>query len=805
MTSVGGKYFAVFGHFYQPPRFNPWTEEVDLDPTTRPFHDWNDLVAHESYIANARARLEDEEGFVEDIVNNYFNLSFSFGPLLLQYLSKRYPRLVEAIVAADKESVVKRSGHGNAIAQPYSHIIMPLSRPEYRRASIWWGIRFFEKTFEREPEGFWLPEAAVDNETLKILKDFGLKFVVLGPHQIKGVVGPDGTKMPLSEQSADTRITYKAVLPDGEDIDVVVYNKWLSGLIAFGDLLKSGELLIRRTLEAYDDRASPQLVSIAVDGETFGHHKRRGEVELARAFRLAESYGLRVTNLAEFDLSIAPPSTTIEITENTSWSCPHGVERWRSNCGCGSELRPGWTQEWRAPLREAIDLLADESLKALYNIGKTLFDDPVRALLDYADVVFSRTPEVTSDYLQKHLIIADSETSRNTALRLLELIRHSMLAQSSDAWFFEDIARPEPVQALQHARRAVELLRSIGGPDIEPKLLDVLSRAKSNVPQEGTGRDLYLRHAVTSSISPERLAAMLAMRLLFESMPQEFDFYSYRVVLESVLPLRLGRFRAVSGLATMISKVTWSHYRVMFAAVYYGWYNIYGAAGAVRSTKDYEELENAVSSMFSNGMIPDLVDYLGKKLDGNIIDVRGTLKDEQKNVIWHVAEGAITDLTRQFDSLYESYAPLMYYIRGLGLNYPRVFEHLLEYFIEKSLMQSLTTKPLNSALVLELAKWASSSGVRVGAEVSMHFKAALLETLGSLRERPTDQQALDDMESLLRAYLGVGLPIDLLDEVQEAFIDLRNNVLAGRADELRSTGLDNKYKSVAMLLRVKFP
>ncbi len=803
MTGAGERYFAVFGHFYQPPRFNPWTEEVDLDPTTRPFHDWNDLVAHDSYLANARARLEDEEGFVEDIVNNYLNLTFSFGPLLLQYLTRRYPKLVDAIVSADKESVVKRSGHGNAIAQPYAHIIMPLSRPEYRRASISWGIRFFEKTFEREPEGFWLPEAAVDNETLQIIKDYGIKFVILGPHQVKSLVAQDGSRTPLTEQGVDTRVAYKALLPSGDSIDVVVYNRWLSGLIAFGDLLKSGELLIRRVLETYDNRLTPQLVSIAVDGETFGHHKKRGEIELARAFMLAQSYGLRLTNLAEFDLTISPPAATIEVAENTSWSCPHGIERWRSNCGCGSEIRPGWTQEWRTPLREAVDKLADESLSALYAAGKGLFDDPMRAVLDYAEVLLSRTPDATSEYLQKH-VVAGGEEAKNRALRLLELFRHALLAQSSDAWFFEDIARPEPVQALRHMRRAVELLRSIGGPDVEPQILETLAKAKSNVPQEGTGKDLYIRYAVSSSIGPERLAAMLAMRLLFESVPPETDFYSYRVIIERVLPLRLGRFRAVSGLATMISRITWSHYKVMFAGVYYGWYNIYGAAGLVESTKDYEGLESTVSSMFSNGMIPDLVDYLNKTFNGNVVDLRGVLKDEQKNLILRVAEGAITDLTRQFDSLYESYAPLMYYIRGLGLNYPRVFEHLLEYFIEKSLVQSLTTTPLNSELVLELAKWASSAGVKVGADVSSYFTKLLLEIVGHLKERPTDSAALDDLETLIRAYLDLGLPLELLGEVQEAFIDLRNNVLRQRAEELRSLGVDNKYKSIAALLKVRY-
>ncbi|MGC9209796.1 MAG: DUF3536 domain-containing protein [Acidilobus sp.] len=798
------KYFAVFGHFYQPPRFNPWTEEVDLDPTTKPYHDWNDLVAHESYIPNAKAKVEDEEGFVDDIVNNYLNLSFSFGPLLLQYIGKRYPWLLEAIVAADKESVVKRSGHGNAIAQPYAHIIMPLSKPEYRRISIWWGIRFFERTFEREPEGFWLPEAAVDNETLQILKEFGIKFVILSPHQIKNFVTKDGTRLPVSEQSLDTRVPYRALLPNGEEIDVVVYNRWLSGLVAFGDLLKSGELLVRRVMEAYDNRSTPQLVSIAVDGETFGHHKKRGEVELAKAFRLAETYGLKITNLAEFDLTISPPSTLVEIRENTSWSCQHGVERWRSNCGCGSEIRPGWTQAWRTPLRNAVDRLAEASLKQFYEVGKSLFTDPLKAILDYGDVVFSRSPDVTSDYLQKHLT-SPTEENKNKALRALELVRHALLAQSSDAWFFEDIARPEPIQSLKHMRRAVELLRSIGGPDIEGELLDILSKAASNVPQEGTGRDLYLKYAVTSSVGPEKLAATIAMRLLFESLPQEMDFYSYRVIIERILPLRLGRFRAVTGLATMISRITWSHYRVMFAGVYYGWYNVYGGAGLASSTKDYEDLEGTVSSMFSSGMIPDLVDYLSKRFSQNLIDLRGTLKDEQKTLMWHIAEGAVADLTKQFDALYESYAPLMYYIKGLGLNYPGAFGHLLEYHIEKSLINALATSPLNSALVAELAKWALTAGVRLSPEVSEYFIKVIIGLIKELRDRPTDARVLKDLEVIIRSYYDLGLPFELLGEVQDAFISLRNDVLRPGLDEIRHSGLESAYRAVATLLKVRFP
>ena len=794
------RYFAVFGHFYQPPRFNPWTEEIDLDPSVRPFHDWNDKITHECYEANAYAIIEDSNGYAEALVNNYESVTFSFGPLLLEYLSKKHPKVLEAIVDADKESASKYGGHGNAIAQPYAHIILPLAKRPYKEVDIEWGLKYFRRFFEREPEGFWLPEAAVDYETLEILADHGIEFVVLGPHQLKSEILKDGSRRPLREDDVDFRKVYKVPLPSGKEIKVVVYDKWLSGLVAFGDLLKNGSLLARRVLERFREGEGPQLVSIAVDGETFGHHKPGGEAELAKAIRAIADEGVFVTNYAYFVKVIARPAADVEIAERTSWSCPHGVERWRSNCGCGSEIRPGWTQEWRAPLREAVDWLSDEALKAFESLAPKIFTDPDAAVRGYADLLPDREPGLLSRFLSLHVTSAD-ENSRSQALELLELYRHAILMQSSDAWFFEDIFRPEPMQAMSHMKRVVELIKGLTGKDLEPRLREILRKAVSNVTWAGTGEDIYDRAVKSSYMPPEKLMSTLSMRMLFENVPPESDYYSYRVIIERLTPFRLGRARGLVGQATLISKVTWRHYRLMFASLYYSWYDVYGGSKPLMSTEEYSALEKNFADMFSKGLMPDIVTYLSEFFKEGFVDLSATLKDDRREIMYKLLESSMADLSRQFDQLYETYAPLMEYLKQTGLDYPTTFRYLAMYYINKMLVSALATEPLNPRLVVELMEWARTSGAEVSDEVREILVKKILDLLGRLRAEPSTPEAVSALESLVEVYMSLGPDTSSVKLLRREFLRFVEDVLS-KAEGLEPPLLA-AYKNVAKMLLVK--
>jgi alpha-amylase/alpha-mannosidase (GH57 family) len=485
------RFVCVHGHFYQPPRENPWTGKVEREASAAPFHDWNERITFECYAPNAAA-------------GNYARISFNFGPTLLSWLEREAQEVYEGILASDRESRARFCDHGSAIAQAHSHMILPLANSRDKRTQIRWGVTDFERRFGRRPEGMWLPETAVDLETLERLADEAIRFTILAPHQMRAFRRLGESEWRTDHPGdVDTRRPYAAALPSGRRIAIFFYDGPASNAIAFGELARGGEALANRLTGLLAKSPEPQLASVATDGETYGHHFKGGDRVLAEALAAVEARGdARLTNFGEY-LAANPPDFETEIAENTSWSCTHGVGRWRENCGCATGEHPGWTQSWRAPLRGALDWLRDELAARFESAGREIFRDPWTAR-DESLPVLSGGPEEAEGFFRAHAARDLSAEERRTALHLLQMQRDAMLMFASCGWFFDDPAGLETRQVLRFAARAIEL----SGPDpetLEKEFLTRLVDVRSNDPKAGDGRTIYetsVQSQITNHKSP---------------------------------------------------------------------------------------------------------------------------------------------------------------------------------------------------------------------------------------------------------------------------------------------------------------
>ena len=518
------RFLCIHGHFYQPPRDDPWLGTIEPQPSAQPYRDWNARITAECYAPNAAARILDRDGQTARIVNNYARISFDFGPTLLAWLQAEEPAVYGAVLAADRESRERFSGHGSALAQAYNHVILPLANRRDKQTQIVWGLRDFEHRFGRPAAGMWLPETAVDLETLELMAARGVRFTILEPHQARRVrplpaaaAGPEWARVPESageppqepepareRQHAgwhsvaggriDTTRPYEVALPGGRRIAVFFYDGPLARAVAFEGLLSSGEQFAGRLLAGVpqENGGPDRLVHVATDGETYGHHHRHGEMALCYALHQIEANGwATLTNYAEY-LAVHPPAEEVELVENTSWSCVHGVDRWREDCGCRIGGPPEWNQAWRAPLRQALDELRDEIAPLYEQAAGELFESPWQARDDAIAVVLDPSPASADAFLARHCRGAVPAGERRAlALRLLEMQRHAMLMYTSCGWFFDDLAGLEAVQVLRYAGRAAQLADEQFGSQCERALVRRLAWARSNDPAAGTGRDLY--------------------------------------------------------------------------------------------------------------------------------------------------------------------------------------------------------------------------------------------------------------------------------------------------------------------------
>jgi len=473
------KFICIHGHCYQPPRENPWLEAITYQESAYPFHDWNERINAECYAPNTRARILDEKGVVIERVNNYSKISFDFGPTLLSWMEFKAPDTYQAVLEADKISRETFSGHGSAMAQCYSHMIMPLADSKDKYTQVYWGIRDFEFRFKRLPEGMWLPETAVDLETLQIMADLGIRFTVLAPHQAGRL---------LDHGELDINQPYSVRLGAGRSINVFFYNGALSQSLAFENILQDGKCFAEKLMQT-DNIDGPQLLSVATDGETYGHHHKFGDMALAFALKyIDDQVDARLTNFAEY-LEKFPPQEEIEIIEKTSWSCAHGVGRWSSNCGCETGGHPEWNQGWRGPLRKALDWFQCRADSIFVEVGKGLFKDPWEARNRYIDIRINRYDRDT--FLSEQCQNSLDESKKVVVLKLLELQSNAMLMYTSCGWFFNDISGIETEQILLYAGKAIQLAEEISGEVLEPHFLELLELAESNVLEKGNGSQIY--------------------------------------------------------------------------------------------------------------------------------------------------------------------------------------------------------------------------------------------------------------------------------------------------------------------------
>lgn len=758
------RYICIHGHFYQPPRENPWIETIELQDSAHPYHDWNERIGAECYGPNSTSRILDGAGRIAEIVNNYAKISFNFGPTLLAWMESMMPTVYERVLLADQLSMENFSGHGSAMAQVYNHAIMPLMNARDKRTQVLWGIKDFVRRFKRQPEGMWLAEAAVDLETLELLADNGIKFTVLAPRQASRVRAKSGGDwMDVSGERIDPRIPYEQTLPSGHKIALFFYDGPISRAVAFEGLLSRGENLADRLLGAFRPAdEGPQLVHIATDGETFGHHHRLGEMALSYALHHIESNNLaHITNYGEF-LELFPPTHEVEIFENSSWSCVHGVERWRSNCGCNSGMHLGWNQEWRAPLKQALDWLRDALAPQFEKDMKKLLKDPWAARNEYIDVIHDRAPLNVQIFLERHRRrdLTDPEIIR--VLKAMELQRHALLMFTSCGWFFDEISGIETVQVIQYAARAIQLALEIWGMDLEEEFKSRLEKAKSNIPAHQNGRWIYDHFVKPAMVDLSKVAAHYAVSSLFEPYPDKTLIFCFTVERQDYQLRTVGRNRMLVGRARIVSEITWDAQDLSFGVLHLGDHSLSGGVRPYGGEESYQGLIKEGNAAFENGDLPEVVRFLDRNFQSSVYSLRSLFKDEQRKILGEILQTTLANAAAAYRQIYEQNVQLMHFLASHNMPLPEAFSKAAEFSLADSLREVFLAEVPDLERARTLLDEASLGAVTLSAQTLEFPVRKRLERLAiNFQENPADLEPLERLDQTVEVALTMPFEINL--------------------------------------------
>jgi alpha-amylase/alpha-mannosidase (GH57 family) len=712
------RFVCIHGHFYQPPRENPWLEAVETQDSAAPYHDWNERICAECYATNGAARIVNIKNKITRIVNNYARISFNFGPTLLSWLQENAHRTYRMILDGEKRSRKNFKGHSSAMAQGYNHIIMPLASLRDRMTQIRWGIADYQFHYGIPPEGMWLAETAADTGTLELLAAHGIKFTVLAPHQskrVRSLKNGDTEWTDTPHATVDTSRPYLIRFENGLSMAVFFYDGPRSRAIAFEGLLNSGENFAARLKEGFKDSPDPQLVHVATDGESYGHHHKHGEMALAYTLRLLEEdKTVKLINYGSF-LAQFPPEYECEIVDNTSWSCAHGIERWRSNCGCNGG-KPGWTQEWRTPLRKGLDELRDALIPLTEREGNKLFNDVWAARDAYISVVLDRSEETVEEFLREHRKRRLTTDERVRALELMEMQRHTQLMYTSCAWFFDDISGIETVQIIAYAARVLQLAACVFGADaagLEPAFLKHLAEAKSNDPVAGDGARLYQKKVAALQLGLEQVAAHYAISSIFSSFAGETDLYCYKVRRDSYDIHTSGRGRLALGRATIASTITGEEKSYSFAVLHFGDQNITAAVKPYSSADaaGFEAFKDEAAEGVLHADFPDVIRLLDRYYGHVDYSLTSLFTDDQRRIVRLILNSTLWDIEKSLTSIYEDHASLLHYLSKAGLPKPPALALAAGFAVNAGLRRSLEGDPIDLALMRSYLKLAKADGV----------------------------------------------------------------------------------------------
>jgi len=772
------KFICIHGHFYQPPRENPWLEAIEPQDSAYPYHDWNQRITFECYAPNTAARVVDCNQMIIDIINNYSKISFNFGPTLLSWMQKSEPHIYETIIRADFVSREKFAGHGSAIAQCYSHMIMPLANSKDKKTQVIWGIKDFESRFERLPEGMWLPETAVDDESLDLMAQNGIKFTILSPYQVKQIKKIDEENFhDISFDKIDCQLPYLYRLPSNRSIIIFFYDGKISHDMAFSGLLTNGDYLANRLIQSFLNNEQERLVNVAIDGETFGHHKQFADMALAYCLkRLENEKDFTICSYGQF-LSKTKPVYEVKIYQNSAWSCSHGVGRWFKDCGCALDPHSGYNQKWREHLRNALDWLRDQLIMLFEKKMLKYFENPWQIRDEYIEVILNRAKENINDFLKKHTQCKFKESEIIQILQLLEMQRYAMAMYTSCGWFFDDVSRIETIQILQYAARAIQLAQKVDNSFYEDNFIILLEKAISNIKELHNAAYIYKTIVKPKVLDLQKVSMHFSIFSLFERKKQKIDiyFYSIKTTFHEVLFMEDNK-KLSYGNADILCKLTLEKLNISFVALYYGRQNVLIGISKDQNKKNFLKTFDQLKIAFLSDDIAKTKEIINSYFILQDLSFWDLFKDEKRAILKRILKSTISEIQTSLQNIHTLNYSLVSAMRDRKLPIPDVLITSLDLMLNAQLLEVLDKQEANvgqlKKILGEIKKWSFTLNVN---DISHRALNQLIILMQEFSKDPYSLNILNKLNHFLEIFSSISLPWNLW-KAQNIYFNLMKKI-----------------------------